>query len=1683
MSNKQAPTTRELTNNRSKEDNARWTILFAREREEGHWNNPLSRTILLFPTTMANTRRSRDQPEPGGERENNRNSTRHHADHHADEDAADADTTYWNEVDDVMELEDVQEDEEKQQQEQQHEDADEEMATYHPYHYEEETTSRMIPASFAAAAASMMGKESEAEEENREGGTRLRNNDRDAEEITTNSDDNGNDNTGNTTTTTTDPLVERINAFVFNNRNNSANNRSSSTMAVDISNITNITNNSANVVAAAMNVVQTKTAAAAAPPTETATALGLAIKSPLQIATFLSGVTTTTTTTTTAGGGEGGTKEAAAAASIPQQVVEAQEYFWNTEDTITELEHVFQAGQEQLQHHVEQHQQHQQRRRSLLYHNKNDSEKEDQNTTTAAPSRSTTGTRHEDRENAPGQSQQHQNDLQQLYFGNDDIQATVNHQLPVVGKTTTAATAWEDAGRPPWEENVVQAHQALVGTNAVVGVVEPAFTAFTTAAGERRPTMNREDPALQGINIDDHGRIDDPIIPPASKKRQYKSIARMNNNTNTNGETKGRPENHEEEIITASVRTRRNGNADAGETPGHKETVEGTKQQLPKMGKIPWEDSIVCRLYEPDKYACKAMWDYVRLVAPASTIPPGQYRWRSKDAIAAYCLRCKQQFTYTPGTSNTIKRHLISYHQYQVPPPTPTLPSFATMKRKIKPPGSNKLSSKMTKSKTTKTNTTSKKRKASSATTSKTNTTKIKKGRKTKKTTIKTSTETTKTDDDRSFAKTTTGVVTATTKAAVSGKTTATTALASTRGSTTAASTSATTTITHKKIIRTRNKNKGKPNKEPNKATTTNNNGGCSSSEEDDNDHGIDRITRTSKATNPASEQKNGAAKNGGGEDEIVISQRQQQRRELSVDTTENGNSNDQDGDDCARTSRSSDKYEAMIGAVATTTNGNDGSNGRSGTNISIIRNTNLRNNSNHGTLNMDVVSRAMMRWLIGSCQSFDYTANTHRRGIMFGDSNNNNIGYNNNLFAEFCRTLNPSFQLPSVDALTLLEKQKYDAIRNEIRLHANTKFSASSSFRSDHNTKNNNSDPRTTGNKGDNTINGESSIIHHSEDTGCVVDDDVDDNCYEYYSVSVRRVRVNTWHQSSSTRRETTEEDVHLMNEIFVYPVRITFCTPNTFELRSFTIDVIPEELLNEDREETTTLQSSSSSSSPYVNAVNLALNTYGFSRNKIVGDCVVLDWDRSRNEMDRSKNELPSTRLRTDHCIINKLDGIVMNVLQPIHNFIEANIDMTKRRSSGRTSRSPSFSLSCPSMIAYEDLLTVAAGDAKTPEATSIDNEENTDLNTIITRSCPGLVRIIAPFRDAIRTLFEEKYPTIGLSISIIRRIRDILHQQQEDYEHGDFEDECYAILFQQYIEHFDRDISSEREFLLMFRKLIYKDLMETFALILKNNGVRDTPINDISTSLATNISIMGWTMPLDPRLITMPGLSAKEKEKSKSKLMDEVSNMSIFIDQRDRRERDLDQQQRRRSIDKVSNGTSAVLDDKKRMSSNTTLGSVVEESPSTMSGIFWGENTNIYIEHDENGKDDVPSTSASAKAKAKSTTSANITRNAIEYAKQNVESYFNTVQSQRRIKDPLFWWKNNQEQFPELAILARKYLCSSSVFGHHPGTQTRHITNSSTGNDNVGGNNNEVITISCNDIDKICRMIFLRENIDML
>ena len=78
--------------------------------------------------------------------------------------------------------------------------------------------------------------------------------------------------------------------------------------------------------------------------------------------------------------------------------------------------------------------------------------------------------------------------------------------------------------------------------------------------------------------------------------------------------------------------------------------------------RAPDDESILERLFDPDRKQKPALWTHIKLVAPGPVPPPGQLKWHSKDAVAAYCLVCQKQFTYTKGTSKTVSRHMVAHH-------------------------------------------------------------------------------------------------------------------------------------------------------------------------------------------------------------------------------------------------------------------------------------------------------------------------------------------------------------------------------------------------------------------------------------------------------------------------------------------------------------------------------------------------------------------------------------------------------------------------------------------------------------------------------------------------------------------------------------------------------------------------------------------------------------------------------------------------------------------------------------------------------------------------------------------------------------------------------------------------------------------------------------------------------------
>jgi hypothetical protein len=142
--------------------------------------------------------------------------------------------------------------------------------------------------------------------------------------------------------------------------------------------------------------------------------------------------------------------------------------------------------------------------------------------------------------------------------------------------------------------------------------------------------------------------------------------------------------------------------------------------------------------------------------------------------------------------------------------------------------------------------------------------------------------------------------------------------------------------------------------------------------------------------------------------------------------------------------------------------------------------------------------------------------------------------------------------------------------------------------------------------------------------------------------------------------------------------------------------------------------------------------------------------------------------------------------------------------------------------------------------------------------------------------------------------------------------------------------------------------------------------------------------WTLPLDPRLIHMGGLSEAERESVRATLQEKVT---------------------RRRLDNNNHGTGTAH---VASPSNEYLSSL------RMAGIFWG--------------DDKGCSNEAVATVAKETSSTTMT--ASTYAKSNVERYFSFVTTSAPIPDPLGWWKVQQHDFPELAALAREWLAVSCI-----------------------------------------------------
>ena len=67
---------------------------------------------------------------------------------------------------------------------------------------------------------------------------------------------------------------------------------------------------------------------------------------------------------------------------------------------------------------------------------------------------------------------------------------------------------------------------------------------------------------------------------------------------------------------------------------------------------------IESRLFDPETKQRRELWPFIKVVAPTDE----KKKWRTREVESAYCLRCNKVFTYTPGTSKRVERHMRSNH-------------------------------------------------------------------------------------------------------------------------------------------------------------------------------------------------------------------------------------------------------------------------------------------------------------------------------------------------------------------------------------------------------------------------------------------------------------------------------------------------------------------------------------------------------------------------------------------------------------------------------------------------------------------------------------------------------------------------------------------------------------------------------------------------------------------------------------------------------------------------------------------------------------------------------------------------------------------------------------------------------------------------------------------------------------
>ena len=1138
-----------------------------------------------------------------------------------------------------------------------------------------------------------------------------------------------------------------------------------------------------------------------------------------------------------------------------------------------------------------------------------------------------------------------------------DVAATATATTPAMRALIEASTAASEAQIS--EASSVLANEedptARNGCESITGDLVDSKDQAALLLTKQNPTL-RENDEFGGASIDggdlanldpnDHARVSDPIVRPAKKhtpvhaSHNSNTNSKNNSNTNTNANDSNCFEHNDGD-----------GNAKHhGNTPDNHAT----------KATIGFSESILSRLFEPDRKQKPELWDFVRLVAPgpANQPPQGQYKWRSKDAVSAYCLKCRIAFTYTPGTSKTVSRHLIAYHGLKS--------------------GSNRCNNSKT------------------------------------------------TGKMKGAAQSQSGAVTdARTQASMARFPAPTAKNVTSSTSSSKSKDSGSTRKRHQPLAivtaAIENENySAKRSVEADHTSTENAEGGSIDCDEES----IARSSLPSPLEKCTPEQASNKKRRRDTETQKWMKS-QEEPPSPPKDRIEGGTKiRDKEVADLITIDDDNDDCEFLKG---------------------------------HGRNRKAVISKALFRWWIGSYQSLDCHDNSSSHLLWGNEVATRSILERktnaSSLFLDFCKTLDNSFELPEPSMMGSLATTSYERLRSEIKIHVSKLFPKGTSSGTS---------------PGDSNVSKSYEFVSASVRRIKVVrilghgigenideeDDDIGSKehfeiCDASFAGATGKGDVNllvgrgegkgieTKHKDKTKGeyclggQENMPRGLEIKEKIF-YPVRLTFCTP-MFQIKSYVVAVIPEENESEKSHgENGRIGNKRNTDeaivSPYSQAVDRALLMYGFPRDNLSNMII-------RGSCQEVEAGVEATSTTSEClCILDRLDAIFSKVLRSptilpltVRKLLRRN-GLPEEVDTHDSAQKPTLSI-FSTVRAYETMMSSLASNKAT---------ETVSYNVI-----SYVLDTITPFRDAIQTLSKDLHPTIGLAIPVLRRVRDMLLRQQTKLREerknlrtkaSDDNEGATSIITTQPIpagingnmEGDQRVGDALNESLESFHRSILGDFEKQFASVLNENPA------------------LMWTVPLDPRLIAMHGLSEREQSKAKSELIEEVAKVVQVIDRKERNQRE-----------------NTIENTRMRYSSSAS---------STMGGIFWGDDTDS-----EAASTPTPTLTTTSGGAGSSTNHpkhlpASVSRNAEEYATKNVDSYFNTVHSQRCAKDPLQWWKNNQDQFPELAMLARKWMSASAAYGRK---NTRDNESSAS----------VIVPTSYSDMEHNCRMIFLHDNIDLV